>query len=89
MKRVSVNVDLTVNVYLTYLTCKCKCIELINKGVCDKGFVWNPSNCEYECYKFCDFSEYLDYKNCNCKKRLVDKLAKECTRNIEEIGYLK
>ena len=28
-----------------------------DKGVCDKGFVWNPSNCDCECYKSCDFSE--------------------------------
>ena len=57
---------------------------MIYKSVCDKGFVWNPSNCECECYKCCDFSEYLDYKNCECKKRLADKLAEECTENIEE-----
>ena len=68
---------------------KCRCegkklIDKIDKGICDKGFVWNPSNCECECYKSCDFSEYLDYKNCKCKKRLVDKLAEECTENIEE-----
>ena len=62
---------------------------MIDKGVCDKGFIWNPSNCKCECYKTCDFSEYFDYKNCKCKKRLVDKLverssSKECTKNIEE-----
>ena len=28
---------------------RCKCKELINKGVCDKGYAWNPSNCECEC----------------------------------------
>ena len=22
----------------------CECKELIDKGVCDKGFIWNPSN---------------------------------------------
>ena len=43
--------------------------------VCDKGFIWNPSNCEWECYKYCGFSENLDYKNCKCKKRLGDKLV--------------
>ena len=64
--------------------CRCECKELIDKGVCDKGFIWNPSNCECECYKSCDFSEYLDYKNCKCKKRLADKLTEECTENIEE-----
>ena len=64
--------------------CRCECEELIDKGVCDKGFIWNPSNCKCECCKSCDLSEYLDYKNCKCKRRLVDKLAEECTENIEE-----
>ena len=64
--------------------CRCECKELIDKNACDKGFVCYPSNCECECYKSCDFSEYLDDKNCKCKKRLVDKLAEECTENIEE-----
>ena len=63
---------------------------MINKGVCNKGFIWNPSNCECQCYKSCDFSEYLDYKNCKCKnKRLLNILAErssaeEYTENIEE-----
>ena len=26
--------------------CRRECKELIDKGVCDKGFIWNPSNCE-------------------------------------------
>ena len=64
--------------------CRCECKELIDKGVCDKGFIWNPSNCECECYKSCDFSEYLDYKNCECKKRLANELSEECTENIVE-----
>ena len=67
----------------------CECKELIGKGVCDKGFIWNPSNCKCKCYKFCDFIEYLDYKNIKCKKKLVDKLVEqssteECTENIDE-----
>ena len=64
--------------------CRCECKELIDKGVCVKGFICNPSHCECECYKSCDFIEYLDYKNSKCKKRLVHKLAEECTENIEE-----
>ena len=28
--------------------------------------------------------EYLDYENCKCRKKLVDKLVEECTENIEE-----
>ena len=72
-----------------YDKCRCESKELIDKGVCDKEFAWNPSNCECRCYKSCDFSEYLDYKNCECKKRLVNKLvdhssAEECIDNIEE-----
>ena len=26
--------------------CRCECKELIDKGVCNKGNVWNPNNCE-------------------------------------------
>ena len=57
---------------------------MIDKGVRNKGFIWSLSNCECKCYKSCDFSEYLDCKNCKCKKRLVDKLAEECTENVKE-----
>ena len=63
--------------------CQCGCKELIYRGVCDKDFIWNPSNCECD-YKACDFSEYLDYKNCICKKGLVNKLVEECNKTIEE-----
>ena len=28
---------------------RCECKALIEKGMCEKGFIWNPSNCEYEC----------------------------------------
>ena len=44
--------------------------DVIDKGVCDKGFIWNPSNCECECDKSCDIGEYLDYKNCTCRKKI-------------------
>ena len=33
----------------------------------------------------CDFSEYLDYQNCKCRKKLVDRLIDECTETIEEV----
>ena len=64
--------------------CRCECKELIDKGVCDKGYAWNPSNCECECDKSCDVGEYLDYENCSCKKKLVDKLVDECTETIDD-----
>ena len=59
--------------------------ELIDKGVCDKGFLWNTSNCECEYDKSCDVGKYLDYKNCKYRKKLADKLVEECTENIDEI----
>ena len=65
--------------------CKCECKELIDKDVCNKGFIYNPSNRECGCDKSCDVEEYLDYENCNCRRRLVDKLVEECTENIEEV----
>ena len=58
---------------------------MIDKSVCDREYIWNPSNCVGECDKSCDVDEYLDYKNCKSRKNLVDKLVEECTENIEEI----
>ena len=69
--------------------CRCECKELIHKGVFDKGYIWNPNNCERECDKSCDIGEYLDYENCKYRYRLVDKLGDECDENIdEEVKYL-
>ena len=63
--------------------CRRGCKKLIDNGVCDKGYIWNPSNCE--CDKSCDIAEYLDYQNCKCRKRLIDKLDDECTKTVEEV----
>ena len=62
---------------------------MIDKGVCDKGFIWNPSNCECECDKSCDIGEYLDYENCKSRKKLVDKLVEECTETNNEVKLVK
>ena len=44
MKRVSVNVDLIAVLHCwNDGKCRCECKELIDKDVCDKGFIWNPS----------------------------------------------
>ena len=45
---------------------------------------WNPSHCECKCDKFCNIGEYLDYENCKCRKKLVDKLVEKCTENVKE-----
>ena len=65
------NADVNVKNYLT-------------KEMCDKGFIWNHSNCECECDKSCGIGKYLDHKNCKCRKRIIDKLVKECSENIYE-----
>ena len=64
--------------------CRCECKELIDKWVYAEGFIWNLSNCECEFDKSCDVGEYLDYENCKCRKRLIDKLVDECDENIVE-----
>ena len=69
--------------------CRCECKELIDKGVCDKGFIWNPSNCECECDKPCGVGEYLDYENCNCRKKSVAPLIEECNETVEEVKLAK
>ena len=70
-------------------SCRCECKEFIDKGACDKGYAQNPSNCEYECDNSCDIGEYLDYENCKCRKRVVDKLVKQCIETIEEVKLAK
>ena len=54
---------------------------MIDKGRCDRGFIWNPSiwECEYD--KSCDVWEYVDYANCKCWKRLIGKLVEECSED--------
>ena len=64
--------------------CRYECKELIDKEVCDKGFIWKPGNCECECDKSCNISQYLDYSDCKCKKKLIDPLIEECTENDDE-----
>ena len=55
--------------------CRCECKYLIDKRICKKRFIWNPCNCDCECDKLCDIGQYLDYKNCKCRKKIVDKLV--------------
>ena len=50
---------------------RCECKELIDKEVRDEGFIWNPSNCEWECDKVCDVGEYLDYVYNGCHDLLT------------------
>ena len=69
--------------------CRCKCKELIDKGVCDKGFIWNPRRCECEFEISCVVGEYSDYENCKCRKKLVAPLIEEWTETVEELKLAK
>ena len=61
-----------------------ECKQLIEKGICTKGFIWDTINSECECDKSCYFGEYLDYTDCKCRKKLIDNLVEECSENIDE-----
>ena len=65
--------------------CRCECREeVIDKERCDRGFNWNPSDCNCECDKSCNVGEYLDYKNCKCRNKILGELVEECNENIDE-----
>ena len=64
--------------------CRCECKELIDKGVFDKGFIFNPSKCKGECDKSCNTSQYLDYLDCKCKKKIIDPIVEKCIEYDED-----
>ena len=79
--------------------CKCKC--RLDASVCNNKQHWNDDKCRCEVknrlikvyvikdlfgsQQSCDVGEYLDYKNCKCRKKLADKLTEECTEDIDEV----
>ena len=66
-------------------TCRCNCNEDFAGIVsCDKGYTWNPSTCECQCDMWCKLGQYLDYKKCVCKNKLIGKVISECTSLINE-----
>ena len=69
--------------------CRCECKEVIDKGVCDKGFIWNPSICECECSIYCDFSEYLTYKNCHAGFKFEPHVCNKCHDVLMAASELK
>ena len=58
--------------------CRCECKQLFDKGICNKGFILNLSTCRCECDKSCNTSQYLDYLDYKCKKKIVDLIVEEC-----------
>ena len=51
---------------------RCEFKELIDKDICDKEFIWYPSDCECECDKSCDIGECLDHENFKWRTKIVD-----------------
>ena len=75
-------------------TSKCKC--RLNASVCNNKQRWNNDKWrmydkldECECDKSSDVGEYLDYENCKCRKKLLDKWVDECTEVVEEVKLAK
>ena len=66
-------------------TCRCDCNEdFAGKISCDKGYTWNPSTCECQCDMWCKPGQYLDYKKCFCKNKLICRVIAEYTNVINE-----
>ena len=43
--------------------------KIVDKGIFDKGYFWNPSNCNCQCDKSCKIGKFSDYKNCKCREK--------------------
>ena len=66
-------------------TCSCDCNEnFAGMMTCNKGYMCNPSTCACECDMSCKPGQYLDYKKCVCKNKLIGKVISECTSLINE-----
>ena len=62
--------------------CWCECKELDDWSSCEKNYMRNPSKCDCDCNKAYKIDEYLDTKNCSCKKHLIGKLVLGCEDEI-------
>ena len=58
---------------------------------CNKGYMWNPSTCACKCDMWYKPGQYLDYKKCVCKNKLIGRVITECISLINEtmINYKK
>ena len=45
--------------------------------------MWNPSTCACECDKLCEVGQYLDYRQCVYRKKLIDDLIEQCTYVVD------
>ena len=42
----------------------------------------------YKMTQSCNIGEYLDYRNCKCRKRLIDQLVEECGEDINGMDVM-
>ena len=63
-------------------SCECK-EDLVSKLACYKAYIWNHSACSCECDRYCETGQYLDYKNCVCRKKITDDLIEQCTSIVD------
>ena len=65
--------------------CSCYCNEdFAGIMTCNKRYMWNPSTCECECDMWCKPGQYLEYKKCVCKNKLIGKVISKCTSFVDE-----
>ena len=46
--------------------------------------MWNSSTCACECDMWCKPGQYLDYKKCVCRNKLIGRVISKCTSFINE-----
>ena len=66
-------------------TCSCDYNEdFAGIMTCNKGYIWNPGTCACECDMWCKPGQYLDYKKCVCKNKLIGEVISKCISFINE-----
>ena len=60
----------------------CQCKKLDDWHSRKYDYMWSHSTCDFECNKVYKIEEYLDVKNCPCKKCLFGKLVLACEYEI-------
>ena len=68
----------------------CKCVCRLNSSVCNSKQIWNSDTCSCDCNEdfagimTCNKGQYLDYKKCVCKNKLIGKVISKCTSFVNE-----
>ena len=66
-------------------TCSYDCNEdFASIMACNKRYMRSPSTCACECDMWCKPGQYLDYKKCLSKNKLIANIISECTSLINE-----